>query len=245
MDGCAQLADAVLLFSRRGWMAGEEAHEEADHEEQEDQHAEQHVDFERAEFAGVGIGNARHHEIAAGQLRDDPESPAANAARQGQGDSGARSWVASSGFMWRLFSQKAGFPSKDCPFVPLRKSDYIRAMRFPPSFLDDIRARVSISSVIGRKVAWDRRKQSGQGRLLGLLPVPWREVAVASMPMIAKGGTIASAARCRATSSPTSWRRKACRFPEAVAQLAQEAGLPMPAYSEADAKREENALKPL
>ncbi|RFC66069.1 DNA primase [Fulvimarina endophytica] len=31
-------------------------------------------------------------------------------------------------------------------------------MRFPPSFLDDIRARVPISEVIGPRVTWDRRK---------------------------------------------------------------------------------------
>jgi len=31
-------------------------------------------------------------------------------------------------------------------------------MRFSDSFLDDIRARVPISSVVGRRVAWDRRK---------------------------------------------------------------------------------------
>ena len=37
-------------------------------------------------------------------------------------------------------------------------------MRFPPSFLDDIRGRVSISSVVGRRVAWDRRKTNvGKG----------------------------------------------------------------------------------
>ena len=37
-------------------------------------------------------------------------------------------------------------------------------MRVPPSFLDDIRGRVSISSVVGRKVAWDRRKSNpGKG----------------------------------------------------------------------------------
>ena len=37
-------------------------------------------------------------------------------------------------------------------------------MRFPPSFLDEIRDRVSISSVIGRVVQWDRRKtNAGRG----------------------------------------------------------------------------------
>src|SRR5215813_2713400 len=31
-------------------------------------------------------------------------------------------------------------------------------MRFPPAFLDEIRDRVPISSVIGQRVAWDRKK---------------------------------------------------------------------------------------
>ncbi|MGT2467249.1 CHC2 zinc finger domain-containing protein [Mesorhizobium atlanticum] len=31
-------------------------------------------------------------------------------------------------------------------------------MRFPPAFLDEIRDRVPISSVIGTRVAWDRKK---------------------------------------------------------------------------------------
>ena len=37
-------------------------------------------------------------------------------------------------------------------------------MRFPPTFLDQIRARVNLSSVIGRHVQWDRRKtQAAKG----------------------------------------------------------------------------------
>ncbi|RVD52690.1 hypothetical protein EN783_32510, partial [Mesorhizobium sp. M2D.F.Ca.ET.140.01.1.1] len=31
-------------------------------------------------------------------------------------------------------------------------------MRFPPAFLDEIRHRVPISSVISQRVAWDRKK---------------------------------------------------------------------------------------
>jgi DNA primase len=31
-------------------------------------------------------------------------------------------------------------------------------MKFPPSFLDAIRARVSVSAVLSRSVQWDRRK---------------------------------------------------------------------------------------
>ena len=37
-------------------------------------------------------------------------------------------------------------------------------MRFPPSFLEEIRARISISSVVARAVQWDRRKtNAGKG----------------------------------------------------------------------------------
>ena len=31
-------------------------------------------------------------------------------------------------------------------------------MSLPPGFLDEIRARVSLATVIGRKVTWDKRK---------------------------------------------------------------------------------------
>ncbi len=31
-------------------------------------------------------------------------------------------------------------------------------MRFPPAFLDEIRSRVPISAVVGQRVTWDRRK---------------------------------------------------------------------------------------
>lgn len=37
-------------------------------------------------------------------------------------------------------------------------------MRFPPSLLDDIRARLPLSEVVARRVTWDRRKtQPGKG----------------------------------------------------------------------------------
>ena len=44
-------------------------------------------------------------------------------------------------------------------------------MKFSPTFLDEIRARVSISSVVGRRVAWDRRKSNpGRGDLWACCP---------------------------------------------------------------------------
>lgn len=35
-----------------------------------------------------------------------------------------------------------------------------RAMSLPPGFLDDLRNRVSLSAVVGRKVTWDMRKSN-------------------------------------------------------------------------------------
>ena len=44
-------------------------------------------------------------------------------------------------------------------------------MRVPPSFLEDIRGRVTISAVVGRKVAWDRRKSNpGKGDFWACCP---------------------------------------------------------------------------
>ena len=36
-------------------------------------------------------------------------------------------------------------------------------MSLPPGFLDELRSRLSISDVVGRKVMWDARK-SNQGK---------------------------------------------------------------------------------
>ena len=37
-------------------------------------------------------------------------------------------------------------------------------MRFPPHFLEEIKSRIPISEVVGRRVTWDRRKsQAGKG----------------------------------------------------------------------------------
>ena len=44
-------------------------------------------------------------------------------------------------------------------------------MKFSPTFLDEIRARVSTSSVVGRQVAWDRRKSNpGRGDFWACCP---------------------------------------------------------------------------
>lgn len=45
-------------------------------------------------------------------------------------------------------------------------------MRFSNSFLDEIRDRVNISDVIGRRVSWDKKKTNTPRGGVGLLPVP-------------------------------------------------------------------------
>ncbi len=41
-------------------------------------------------------------------------------------------------------------------------------MRFDQLFLDDIRNRVSLSDVVGRRVTWDRRKSQPARVIIGL-----------------------------------------------------------------------------
>ena len=46
-------------------------------------------------------------------------------------------------------------------------------MALPPGFVEELRSRVSLAQVVGRKVTWDPRKtQRRPRRLLGALPVP-------------------------------------------------------------------------
>ena len=112
-------------------------------------------------------------------------------------------------------------------------------MRFPPPFLDDIRARVTISSVIGRKVAWDRRKSNpGKGDFWACCPFHG-EKSPSFHADDRKGRYYCFGCKVSGDIFTYLVEKEGVPFPEAVAQLAQEAGLAMPAYSEADAKREE------
>ncbi len=112
-------------------------------------------------------------------------------------------------------------------------------MRFPPSFLDDIRNRVMISSVIGRKVAWDRRKSNpGKGDFWACCPFH-AEKSPSFHADDRKGRYYCFGCKQSGDIFTYLTEKEGIPFPEAVAQLASEAGLPIPAYSEADAKREE------
>ncbi len=112
-------------------------------------------------------------------------------------------------------------------------------MRFPPTFLDDIRNRVSISSVIGRKVAWDRRKtNAGKGDYWACCPFHG-EKSPSFHADDRKGRYYCFGCKVSGDIFTYLVEKEGVPFPEAVAQLAQDAGLPMPVVSEADVQREE------
>jgi DNA primase len=112
-------------------------------------------------------------------------------------------------------------------------------MRFPPSFLDDIRARIPISSVVGRRVAWDRKKtNAGRGDYWACCPFHGEKTP--SFHVEDKKGRY-HCFGCKASGDIFTFlvEKEGVSFPEAVERLAHEAGLPMPQLTEADLKREE------
>ena len=112
-------------------------------------------------------------------------------------------------------------------------------MRFPPSFLDDIRGRVSISSVVGRRVAWDRRKtNAGKGDYWACCPFH-NEKSPSFHVDDRKGRYYCFGCKQAGDIFTFLVEKEGASFPEAVERLASEAGLPMPLFSEAEVKREE------
>ena len=112
-------------------------------------------------------------------------------------------------------------------------------MRVPPSFLEDIRGRVTISAVVGRKVAWDRRKSNpGKGDFWACCPFHGEKSP--SFHVDDRKGRY-HCFGCKASGDIFTFlvEKEGLSFPEAVERLAQEAGLPMPVVSEADQQREQ------
>ncbi len=110
-------------------------------------------------------------------------------------------------------------------------------MKFPPSFLDEIRARVSVSSVVGRSVQWDRRK-SNPGRGDFWACCPFHHEKTPSFHAEDRKGRY-HCFGCKASGDIFTFlvEKEGVPFPEAVERLAGEAGLPMPKSSpEAEAR---------
>ena len=114
-------------------------------------------------------------------------------------------------------------------------------MSLPPSFLDEIRARVPLSRVIGRKVTWDLRR-SNQARGDWWAPCPFHHEKTASFHCDDQKGFYYCFG-CHAKGDALTFLREAegLGFMEAVAQLAAEAGMAMPERSPESRERTDRA----
>ena len=112
-------------------------------------------------------------------------------------------------------------------------------MRFPPDFLEQIRARVNISAVVGRHVQWDRRKtNAGKGDHWACCP--FHSEKSPSFHADDRKGRY-HCFGCKASGDIFTFlvEKAGMKFPEAVEQLASEAGIPMPVLTEDEVRREE------
>ena len=110
-------------------------------------------------------------------------------------------------------------------------------MPLPPGFLDDIRSRVSLAQVVGRKVAWDPRK-SNPGKADYWAPCPFHQEKSASFHVDDRKGFYYCFG-CQAKGDAVTFLRETenLDFMQAVERLAREAGLPMPERDPASAAR--------
>lgn len=112
-------------------------------------------------------------------------------------------------------------------------------MSLPPGFLEEIRARVRLSGVVGRKVEWDRRKTNpAKGDYWACCP--FHQEKSSSFHVDDRKGFYYCFG-CQAKGDAISFLRDADNmgFMEAVELLAREAGLAMPALDPRAAAREE------
>ena len=112
-------------------------------------------------------------------------------------------------------------------------------MRFPPTFLDQIRARVNISSVIGRHVQWDRRKtQAAKGDYWACCPFHGEKSP--SFHADDRKGRY-HCFGCKASGDIFTFlvEKEGLSFPEAVERLAAMPGFPCRSFREAEVEREQ------
>jgi DNA primase len=112
-------------------------------------------------------------------------------------------------------------------------------MRFPQSFLDEIRDRVPISSVIGQRVSWDRKKTNvSRGDYWGCCPFHGEKTP--SFHCEDRKGRY-HCFGCGVTGDHFRFLTEldGLAFPEAVERIAEMAGVPMPARDPEYEKREQ------
>ncbi len=102
-------------------------------------------------------------------------------------------------------------------------------MSLPPGFLDDLRARVPLSQIVGRTVAWDMRR-SNRGRGDWWAPCPFHQEKTASFHVDDRKGFYYCFG-CQAKGDAIGFLMETGNmgFMEAVEALAREAGMAMPA----------------
>lgn len=101
-------------------------------------------------------------------------------------------------------------------------------MRFTPQFLDEIRARVPVADIVGRRVTWDRRKtQAAKGDYWACCP--FHSEKTPSFHADNRKGRY-HCFGCQASGDIFTFlvETEGLSFPEAVERLAGEAGLEMP-----------------
>lgn len=112
-------------------------------------------------------------------------------------------------------------------------------MKFSPVFLDEIRNRVPISSVIGKRVQWDRRKSvPSRGDFWACCPFHTEKTP--SFHADDRKGRYYCFG-CKQTGDIFTFliEKEGVSFPEAVERLAHEAGLEIPKPTQEDQEREE------
>jgi len=102
-------------------------------------------------------------------------------------------------------------------------------MSLPPGFLDELRTRVSLTHVVGRKVAWDTRKSNpGKGDMWA--PCPFHQERTASFHADdRKGFYYCFGCQAKGDALKFVMETENMSFMEAVETLAREAGMTMPA----------------
>jgi DNA primase len=109
-------------------------------------------------------------------------------------------------------------------------------MSLPNGFLDDLRDRVTLSAIVGRKVTWDARK-SNQGKGDFWAPCPFHHEKTASFHVDDRKGFYYCFG-CHAKGDALTFIKETenLGFMEAVEVLARQAGVPMPARDPAAAQ---------
>ena len=110
-------------------------------------------------------------------------------------------------------------------------------MSLPPGFLDDLRSRVTLSSIVGKKVTWDMRK-SNMAKGDFWAPCPFHQEKSASFHVDDRKGFYYCFG-CHAKGDAVTFAKETGNlgFMEAVEALAREAGMQMPARDPQAAQR--------